>query len=48
MEIVPNILFVVALAAGIGYFSANVRKLMRNIRLGKTVRVDGPVSQRWI
>ena len=47
MEIVPNILFVVALAAGIGYFSANVRKLMRNIRLGKTVRVDGPVSQRW-
>lgn len=47
MELLPNILFSVALAAGIWYFSRNVRKLIRNIRLGRAVSPEGPTSQRW-
>jgi heterodisulfide reductase subunit C len=33
----PNILFAVLLIIGIGFFAKNVKKLIRNIRLGKTV-----------
>ena len=47
MELLPNILFVAALAAGIWYFSTNVKKLIRNIHLGRKVPLEGPVSQRW-
>ena len=32
---VPNIFFAIILIAGIGYFVMNVRKLIRNIKLGK-------------
>lgn len=31
----PNILFLTVLIIGIGYFTSNVRKLIRNIKLGK-------------
>ena len=34
MQYIPNILFAVLLVAGVGYFSVNVRKLIRNIKLG--------------
>ncbi len=34
MQYIPNILFAVLLVAGIGYFTINVRKLIRNIKLG--------------
>ncbi len=37
MQYIPNILFVIALIAGIGYFVKNIRKVIRNIRLGKDV-----------
>ncbi|MDH7446700.1 (Fe-S)-binding protein [Aquimarina sp. 2201CG14-23] len=37
MQYIPNIIFVIALIAGIGYFTKNVRKIIRNIRLGKDV-----------
>jgi len=37
MQYIPNILFVIALVAGIGYFIKNIRKVIRNIRLGKDV-----------
>lgn len=47
MEFLPNILFVLALGAGIWYFSRNVAKLIRNIRLGRTVSLEGPTSERW-
>src|SRR5690606_5508662 len=33
----PNILFTLALIAGVGYFVMNVKKLRRNILLGKNV-----------
>ncbi|MDG1572705.1 (Fe-S)-binding protein [Robiginitalea sp. M366] len=47
MQHLPNILFVLALAAGIGYFSRNIGRLVRNIRMGREVTPEGPRSQRW-
>ncbi len=47
MQYLPNILFALLLIAGIGFFTRNVKKLIRNIKLGKeTDRSDNP-SQRW-
>ncbi|MBS9463893.1 (Fe-S)-binding protein [Flagellimonas sp. 389] len=47
MEYLPNILFALALIAGIGFFSRNVKRLSRNIKLGKAVEVNDNKSQRW-
>ena len=47
MEYLPNILFAIILIAGIGYFANNVRKLIRNIKLGQDVDVSDNKSQRW-
>ena len=37
MHYLPNILFALALAIGFGFFAMNIRKLFRNIRLGKDI-----------
>lgn len=37
MQYIPNILFVIALVAGGGYFIMNIRKVIRNIRLGRDI-----------
>ena len=37
MEYLPNIFFALALALGFGFFAMNIRKLSRNIKLGKDV-----------
>ncbi|QCX39492.1 4Fe-4S dicluster domain-containing protein [Aureibaculum algae] len=37
MQYLPNILFAILLIIGIGFFAKNVRKLVRNIKLGKAV-----------
>ncbi len=43
MQIIAQILFVIALVAGIGFFVRNVRRLIRNIKLGKEIdRSDNP------
>jgi heterodisulfide reductase subunit C len=47
MNYIPNILFVVALFIGIGYFTRNVKKLIRNINLGQDVDVSDNKAQRW-
>lgn len=47
MEYLPNIIFVIALVAGIGFFARNVKKLSRNIKLGKDVDVSDNKPQRW-
>ena len=47
MEYVPNILFAIALIVGVGYFTRNVKKLSRNIKLGKDVDVSDNKPQRW-
>ncbi len=47
MQYLPNILFVIVLIAGIGFFSKNVKKLSRNIKLGKDADVSDNKSERW-
>jgi len=47
MTFLPNILFAIALILGIGYFTRNVKKLLRNIKLGKNVNVSENKPQRW-
>lgn len=47
MEYLPNILFVVLLFIGIGIFAKNIKKLNRNIRLGKVTDVSDNKPQRW-
>jgi len=47
MNYIDNILFAIILCIGIGYFAMNVKKLVRNIKLGNDVnRKDNP-SARW-
>lgn len=47
MEYIPNILFAIVLILGIGYFVKNIKKLSRNIKLGKDLDVSDNKSQRW-
>ena len=46
MDYLPNAIFAVILILGIGYFVKNVKKLVRNIRLGQDVDVSDNKSQR--
>ena len=47
MSYLDNILFAIILLLGIGYFVGNVKKLIRNIKLGQDVdRTDAP-KERW-
>lgn len=47
MNYLPNIIFAIILIAGIGYFSRNVKKLWRNIKLGQDKDVSDNKPQRW-
>ncbi|MDR6967140.1 heterodisulfide reductase subunit C [Flavobacterium arsenatis] len=47
MNYLDNIFFAIILILGIGYFTLNVKKILRNIKLGRDVnRSDNP-SERW-
>jgi len=37
MQYLPNLFFALALIAGMGFFLMNIRKVSRNIKLGKDV-----------
>lgn len=46
MSILPNILFVVLLVVGVGFFAKNFKQLIRNIKLGQDVdRTDNPKAR---
>ena len=47
MEIIPQIVFVVALIAGLGFFTRNVLRLRRNINLGKKINRSDNSPLRW-
>lgn len=47
MEYIPNILFLIVLVAGIGYFTMNIRKIIRNIKLGQPVDISDNKGKRW-
>ncbi len=44
---VENIIFIIALLAGGGLFAFNVRKIIRNIRLGKKLNRTDRQADRW-
>ncbi len=47
MQFLPNILFAVVLFGGVFFFVKNVKKLIRNIRLGKDINRSDHSSLRW-
>ena len=47
MQYLPNILFAIVLILGIGFFGSNVKKLLRNIKLGKDIDRSDNSSLRW-
>ncbi len=47
MQYIPNILFAIILVLGITFFVRNVKKLIRNIKLGKSVDRSDNSSLRW-
>ncbi len=46
MQYIPNILFLIALIAGIGYFINNSRKIYRNVKLGRGIGAITNKKQR--
>ena len=47
MQYIPNIIFLIVFAVGVGYFTFNIRKIIRNIKLGRKVDASDHKSQRW-
>lgn len=47
MNYLPNILFLLALIAGIAFFVRNIRKIIRNIQLGQPVDISDHKAKRW-
>ncbi len=47
MQFIPNILFAIVLIAGIGFFVRNIKKITRNIKLGREVDSSDNSKQRW-
>ncbi len=47
MNFLDNIFFALLLAIGAGYFTINVKKLIRNINLGRDVNRNDNSSERW-
>lgn len=47
MQFIPQIIFVIVLVAGIALFTRNIRRVIRNIKLGRPIdRMDNP-AERW-
>ncbi|MDT0677358.1 (Fe-S)-binding protein [Autumnicola musiva] len=47
MQIISQILFLIALVAGIGFFVKNIRLLLRNIKLGKEIYRNDRAGERF-
>ena len=47
MGYIPNIIFLVLLAIGVGFFIRNIRKVIRNIKLGTDVDRSDQPGERW-
>jgi len=47
MSLLPNIIFAIIFFSGLGFFARNIRKLRRNIYLGKDVDTSGDTKLRW-
>lgn len=47
MEYIPQVIFAILLIAGISFFAANIKKMIRNIKLGKEVDRSDRKNERW-
>ncbi|MDG2073400.1 MAG: Fe-S oxidoreductase, partial [Polaribacter sp.] len=47
MQYLPNIVFAIILITGFGFFIKNISKLIRNIKLGKSVDRSDNKAARW-
>lgn len=47
MQYIPNLIFFVILILGVGFFVKNIKKLLRNIRLGKDIDRSDNKAVRW-
>lgn len=47
MNYLPQLLFVLAFAFGIGFFARNIRRMIRNIKLGKFIDRSDQPGKRW-
>ncbi|WP_373056269.1 4Fe-4S dicluster domain-containing protein [Zunongwangia sp. H14] len=47
MQIIAQILFLIALVAGLGFFAKNIRLLIRNIKLGKEIDRKDRAGERF-
>ncbi|SEP63268.1 (Fe-S)-binding protein [Flavobacterium urocaniciphilum] len=47
MNFLPNIIFAIVLIIGVGFFAKNVKKIIRNIKLGQDVNRTDNSSARW-
>ncbi|MGB3591990.1 MAG: (Fe-S)-binding protein [Nonlabens sp.] len=47
MEYIPNIIFAILLVAAIAFFTSNIKKMIRNIKLGREVDRSDNKPERW-
>ncbi len=47
MQYIDNIIFVILLGIGIGYFTYNIKKAIRNVKLGKPSNRNDRKDERW-
>ena len=47
LELLPNVLFVLLLGVAIGLFARNVKKINRNIQLGREINRSDRTNERW-
>ena len=47
MQYIPNLIFLIVLVLGVGFFYKNIKKLLRNIRLGKDIDRSDNKAIRW-
>ena len=47
MDYIPNIIFAILLVIGIGFFVKNIKKVIRNIKLGKDINRSDNSKARW-
>ena len=47
MSFLPNIIFAIVLIVGVGFFVKNVKKIIRNIKLGQNVNRTDNSAARW-
>ncbi|NJB83933.1 4Fe-4S dicluster domain-containing protein [Wenyingzhuangia aestuarii] len=47
MQYIPNLIFALLLVAGVYFFVGNVKRIIRNIKLGKDVDRSDQKSERW-